>query len=202
MPLNYVYCPHSRHATTVQMSSAVIFNLCSALCTLTRSTDVGRRHVLLGRSCFLPSTAVFLNAEGVTGLGRIGIPDPRAAATTLGLWGLAVAADDDLRPVAMSLANTMAAAAGVPDDALCSEAPPRFRATAVAPIVLSRTACTSPADEPFSSSPTTLGGPADRCPCSAPGGIVSIILSKGPRRKYVDRLCNTLADYANDSARV
>lgn len=93
------------------------------LYTLTRlSADVGRRHLDLG-CCFLPpsSTAaatVFLDTEGVTGLGRIGIPD-RAA---LGLCGPTAVTDDnedddddDLRPVAMSLANTMAAATGAPD---------------------------------------------------------------------------------------
>lgn len=144
--------------------------------TFTCSADVGRQHVLLGR-CFRPpppaSAVVFLDAEGVTGLGRTGIPDARA--TALGLCGTAAVADD-LRPVAMSLANTMAAAAGAPDT--CS-ATPRLRAAAD-PVVPSRVVA------PFNSSPTTLGGPADRWPCRAPGDIVNII-AVNTRAKNVEQ---------------
>lgn len=158
-----IYCPCKRHHTHKQRSSNRY--------TLTRSVDVGRRH--LG-CCFLPSpltvaatATVFLaDTEGGTGLGRIGIPDERAV---LGLCGLvAVATPDDLRLVAMSLANTMAAATGVPD-VECSEALRLVREVTAAPSSATVGAA------PFNISPTTLGGPTDLWPCNAPGGIVNII---------------------------
>lgn len=153
------------------------------LYTLTRSTDVGRRLRLLGcRFLEQPSSSAgFLYIEGGTGLGRIGIPDTRPVLGLCGTPAIMATADeppDDLRPVAMSLANTMAAAAGAPDG--CSTATLRFR-TAVIPSIT--VACTAP----FNSSPTTLGGPADRgggCPWSAPGGIVNML--RGPTREDDD----------------
>lgn len=134
-----------------------------------RSADVGRRlHLGLGwlGCCFLPSsaaTAVFLDTEGGTGLARTtGIPDARAV---LGLHGCCSGAPppNNLRPVAMSLAKAMAAAAGAQCVDCCSATTaPRLRALVVPSAVAAR----------FNISPTTLGAPADRCPppCSALGG--------------------------------
>lgn len=138
---------------------------------------MGRRHLLAVCCGFLlePQTTVatvFLDTEGGTGFGRTATAaDGRAA---LGLWcepaaaaAAAAVPDDGLpRPVAMSLANTMAAAAGAPDGC--------WRLRGPGPgAVPSTTATVGPAPR-FNISPTTLGGPADRWPCSAPGGMVNM----------------------------
>lgn len=126
--------------------------------TLTRSADVGRRHLLAGCG-FLPqppttAATVFLDTEGGTGFGRIEIAvDARA---TLGLCGPAAAPVDLLRPVTMSLAKTMAAAAGAPDG--CWRLRP---GPAIVPSTTAGTTDVVPTP-PFNISPTTLGGPVDR----------------------------------------
>lgn len=125
------------------------------LYTLTRSADVGRRHLLVGCGFLLelPTTVatVLLDTEGGTGFGRFEIAaDGRAA---LGLCETAAVPDALPRPVAISLANTMAAANGAPDGCW------RFRPGPAE--VPSTTAGAEPAPC-FNISPTTLGGPADR----------------------------------------
>lgn len=127
----------------------------SGVYTLTRSADVGRRHLLDGCGFLLepPTTVatVFLDTEGGTGFGRIEIAaDGRAA---LGLCEPAAAPDDLPRPVAISLASTMAAAAGAPDGCW------RFRP---GPAVIPSTTVGAVPAPRFNISPTTLGGPAER----------------------------------------
>jgi len=65
-----------------------------------------------------PTTAatVFLDTEGGTGFGRTTVAAAAATDARAILGPCEPAAAEDLpRPVAMSLANTMAAAAGAPD---------------------------------------------------------------------------------------